>query len=79
MAYFSDSRGEWRDGHPLESVAFAARRPLHVLVHPVWYADPPRSALESLESFIDRRQAASRRRLAENCAPYRLGEWGKGL
>ncbi len=32
--YFSDSRGRWAYGHPIESEALPKRENLHILVHP---------------------------------------------
>lgn len=34
--YFSDSRGNWARGNPLESEAFSKRKNLHILAHPLW-------------------------------------------
>jgi hypothetical protein len=51
---------------------------LYLLTHPIWYGETPRSALETLEGFIDRRAWTLRRQVAENCRPYRLGDWWTG-
>ena len=37
MTYISDSTGRWRSGHPLDSEAFHARRPIQLLTHPIWW------------------------------------------
>ncbi len=39
--YFSDSRGNWARGNPLESEAFFKRKNLHILVHPIWWTVAP--------------------------------------
>jgi len=35
--YFSDSRGQWRFGNPLESMEYKQRKNLHILIHPIWW------------------------------------------
>lgn len=71
--YLSDSGGEWRQGHPLESPAFAQARPLHLLVHPIWWQASPTSPFETLMSFLDERQFALERSAAQNCKVLRIG------
>ncbi len=80
MSYFSDSRGQWRHGHPLESKALADGRPLHILVHPIWYGDVPSDPVEALDRFVDHTLSRTRRDLAANCEVYhfvdkRDGDW----
>jgi len=72
MAYISDSRGEWRYGHPLDHTAVASGKPLHLLTHPIWWADNgQRSPLETLDRFVDDRYKTLKIELAANCEPYR--------
>jgi hypothetical protein len=35
--YFSDSRGLWRYGYPLDSEEYKAKQNLHILIHPIWW------------------------------------------
>jgi hypothetical protein len=49
--YFADSRGCWRYGHPLESIAYAEKKNLQILVHPIWWSETGISPVESLETF----------------------------
>jgi len=37
--YFSDSRGNWARGNPINSDAFAQGKNLHILTHPIWWTD----------------------------------------
>jgi len=67
ILYLSDSRGEFRFGFPTESEAFRRGRPLHVLVHPIWWNERPAAPYPTLRQFIQRRQAAFERSLARNC------------
>ncbi|HOR29301.1 MAG TPA: UDP-N-acetylglucosamine 2-epimerase [Candidatus Sumerlaeota bacterium] len=69
IQYLSDSRGRWREGHPLRHEAFHRRRPLHLLVHPIWYGAEPTDPHETLERFLDRHAARSRQALEANCRP----------
>ncbi len=52
VAYISDSTGRWRFGHPLDSEAFAQRKPLQLLTHPIWWVQDGESAKEKLENFL---------------------------
>lgn len=51
LAYFSDSGGTWRFGHPLDSPAFRERRPLHLLTHPVWWVLPGQDRQHKVQAF----------------------------
>ncbi len=55
VTYISDSTGKWRFGHPLDSEAFARRKPLQILTHPIWWMQEGRgegNAQEKLEAFL---------------------------
>jgi len=73
ITYLSDSRGCWAHGGPLDSVAYAERRPLHILVHPIWWNDRPIGPFEVLERYADRKGSALETELAKNCSIYRVG------
>lgn len=56
--YFSDSRGEWARGNPLDSEAFSRRKNLHILAHPIWWTEtpiPPKKRLVDLVRSIKQR------------------------
>lgn len=71
IQYFSDSRGEWRFGHPCQGAAFAAGRPLHLLVHPIWWGDHPAAPVQLLDDFLRRRALVLEASVARNCSIYR--------
>lgn len=71
--YVSDSGGRWGHGHPLGRDAYKARRPLHILVHPIWWHEDPKSAFESLMGLLDARRHRDEESFAENCRPFRVG------
>lgn len=72
IAYMSDSQGQFRYGHPLESEAFAEGRTIHLLTHPIWWMVPnPGSAIDLLNDFLEKRTHAYRHHMAQNCIPYR--------
>lgn len=52
VAYISDSTGRWRYGHPLESEAFQARKPIHLLTHPIWWVQAGETATQKLERWL---------------------------
>jgi hypothetical protein len=49
--YFSDSRGSWRFGNPLESIEYQEKKNLHLLIHPIWWNEESNTAIESLNNF----------------------------
>lgn len=73
MQYVSDSQGLWRHGHPTDSPAFHERRPLHILVHPVWWTEAGLAPYETLVRFIESKSERLARSLAANCKPFRRG------
>lgn len=52
VAYISDSTGRWRYGHPLDSEAFKARKPIQLLTHPIWWIQEGETAAQKLESWL---------------------------
>jgi len=70
MAYYADSTGRWRFGHPLGSEAFAQRRPMQLLIHPIWWNETPLSPARALDDFVEERIACLDESLALNCKSY---------
>jgi hypothetical protein len=54
VAYISDSTGRWRYGHPLDSEAFYARKPIQLLTHPIWWVQEGETAAKKLECWLHR-------------------------
>ncbi|MEZ5044584.1 MAG: hypothetical protein R2828_32110 [Saprospiraceae bacterium] len=69
--YSSDSTGEWRFGHPHDSVAFSDRASMHVLIHPVWWMMNGVSNLEKLRLYYDQRVEELKNDFLINCIPFR--------
>lgn len=76
-SYVSDSNGAWAHGHPLTRDAFAARKPMHILIHPIWWSHAPMSAYERLLTTLDTRTAADELSFAQNCRAFRAGRMGR--
>ena len=49
--YFSDSRGLWRFGHPLDSIEYKNKMNLHILIHPIWWNDIKNSPEQTINVF----------------------------
>lgn len=71
--YFSDSRGIWAYGNPLESEAFLNRENLHILVHPVWWTSSPMSPYEKLVSLVQQLNHQAEQYISENCQVWNEG------
>ena len=54
-AYFSDSKGSWRNGEPLRDVCRAEAPVLQLLTHPIWWDTEHASAANRLERLFLRR------------------------
>ncbi len=52
IAYFSDSKCEWRFGHPLNSDEFHRRLPLHILIHPLWWTEDGKDKVNKIKNFL---------------------------
>jgi UDP-GlcNAc3NAcA epimerase len=74
VSYVSDSRGEWKYGHPTEMKAFRDKKPIQILTHPIWWKSQPTSAYEVLLSLIDSKKDELEYEAAKNCNVYRVGE-----
>ncbi|MBI3958113.1 MAG: hypothetical protein HY328_04830 [Chloroflexi bacterium] len=69
--YLAESRGMWRYGEPLESAAFLAGKPLHLLIHPIWWGERAATPVQTLYDFIDRRHRHLEASVAANSTVYR--------
>lgn len=73
MRYCSDSRGRWQSGEPTTSDAFRERRPMHLLVHPIWWDERPVSPYECLLQYVDEKRRGLEQSIARNSTAYRVG------
>jgi hypothetical protein len=71
--YFSDSRGRWAYGHPLESEAFSRRENLHIGVHPVWWTEAPTKPYERLVSLVRQINDRAEQYISHNCQVWNEG------
>lgn len=51
-AYLSDSTGKWRYGYPLESSAFAKKKSIVLLTHPIWWMEKGSTPMDKLMSAL---------------------------
>lgn len=70
--YFSDSTGKWRFGHPLQSEAFKEKKPLHLLIHPIWWNKEAKFSYHTLMDFIDRQKRRNEIALTQNSKQFTL-------
>lgn len=72
--YFSDSRGNWARGDPLESEAFRKRKNLHILVHPIWWTVVAMAAYEQLVSLVEQISRRTEQYISEDCQVWNQGK-----
>ncbi len=72
IKYCSDSTGKWRYGSPLEQEAFVQKRPLHILVHPIWWNESPTANYPTLLKFVDEKMRKVEASLSNNCTVFRI-------
>ncbi len=53
--YLSDSRGNWREGEPLQMLENPRKPLLQLLVHPIWWGDEHMKPSDRLQSFFEHR------------------------
>jgi hypothetical protein len=71
MKYCSDSRGEWRFGDPRSTPAFAERKPMHILIHPIWWKEDRVTPEETLRMWLESHIDATECSIEANCSIYR--------
>jgi hypothetical protein len=76
--YFSDSRGKWIRGEPIDSEAFHQRKNLHICIHPIWWTVEPKSAFECLTDLVQRIGIRNEQSLSENCSVWDEGKRVRG-
>ncbi len=59
MGYCSDSRGEWRHGHPFKNEAVIEGRALQLLTHPVWWSTNGMGHVANALADFERRHSES--------------------
>lgn len=71
IAYVADSRGLFRYGHPFDHDAFAEKRAMQLLTHPIWWQeDEAADKMSILDAFLSDRAAILRAETIANCLPY---------
>lgn len=76
--YFSDSRGEWSRGIPTESASFTEGKNLHILAHPVWWTETPKTPYQCLAGIMERTGRQAEEYIAENCQVWNRDKPGPG-
>ena len=77
--YFSDSKGIWKNGNPLESEAYLKKEKMHILIHPVWWTSHPATPYEKLVNLIKTNKHLSEQYISENCTVWNEGKTRENL
>lgn len=71
IAYVSDSQGQFRYGHPLEHEAFASKRAMQLLTHPIWWRENiVENKINLLDDFLSGRGKLLHAEMIANCKPF---------
>ncbi|WGM40046.1 hypothetical protein [Caulobacter sp. NIBR1757] len=71
IAYYSDSQGAWRFGHPLDSEAFARAAAMQLLTHPIWWCiDVEETPTARLNRWLGHRLEQQVADVGRNCKSY---------
>lgn len=71
VAYFSDSQGRFRFGHPLDSEAFETKSAMQLLTHPIWWTqESVADRLDLIDNFLEERNSLLAYEAVFNCLPY---------
>ena len=71
IKYFSDSRGEFKYGHPTESEEFKKGKSIQLLIHPEWWMSDKSKPIEIIQDIIDRNNKMNEKFFKENSTPYK--------
>lgn len=71
IKYISDSRAEFRYGHPFESEEFKNNESIQLLIHPAWWMLKSNSIIDMIEKMIDNNLVVNRDYFRDNVIPYR--------
>jgi hypothetical protein len=69
--YVSDSGGEFRYGHPLDSSAFKSGEPMQVLTHPIWWISNGQTPQDKLSHYFQVKKQQLKTHYSANCKPFR--------
>lgn len=71
--YYSDSRGEWGHGYPLDSDAFKSGKPLQILTHPIWWRQACTAPFETMMRWLSDKDLRLKASVADNNSIFRVG------
>ena len=70
LKYISDSGGAFSYGYPTDDAAFAEGKPMHVLIHPIWWIAPGETASDVLRSWQAGHFAFLNAETSRNCRTF---------
>lgn len=70
IKYISDSRGNFRHGHPLESDEFRNRLPIHLLLHPIWWVSEGETPSDRIRTWQREHYMYLNSQISRNCDAF---------
>jgi hypothetical protein len=77
IKYISDSGGEFKYGHPLDSDAYQSNQSIQLLLHPIWWMTGDDTNLLKLMTYYKYRCDKLSEHFSQNCLPWK--EYIEGL
>jgi len=72
IVYCSDSRGEWRYGHPLDVIESSNLLAIQLLVHPIWWdSSKNENSIERLDRLVLEHNYSYQLELSRNCQVFK--------
>ena len=71
IAYMSDSKGEFRYGHPIESEAYKNFKSIQLLIHPAWWMSKDDTPIKIMQGVIKKNNELNKSFFTENSIPFK--------
>jgi len=70
IKYYSDSRGSFRFGNPLESDSFNSKSNMQICIHPIWWIDSDIDLDRTIYSIVDNKKENLLKHFEKNIEPF---------
>ena len=71
IEYISDSTGQFKYGHPIDSKSYINGLPIHLLIHPEWWIIDGESPIQIIQKVINKNTKMNQIFFQQNSKPYK--------